>query len=180
MLLEAADFRDGSISTKMADPPHVRSHPDSDQTADIAGGRLRAKPGSRRCYSQLDAGPCNDAQVPFHLRLTLPNTKTTGPDWHAQNGGRFVAAALLKAVRISKLIDVKPRVKRLHRNDEVHVLKAARQLAAQIDGTITGLARKRGNEAFGVSFRLTCSQMSRPPLTEILDPSVLDECRSGS
>jgi hypothetical protein len=47
-----------SISTKMADPPHIRSHPDSDQTADIAGGRfvqkrkwryLASKAGSSRC-----------------------------------------------------------------------------------------------------------------------------------
>jgi len=83
--------------------------------------------------------------MPFHLRLTLSDTKTTGPYWHSQNRGWFVVAALLKAVGISKLVDIKPCVKGLYRNDEVHVLKAARQLAAQVDGTITGLARKRGN-----------------------------------
>jgi hypothetical protein len=38
-----ADFRDGSISTKLDCPRHVRSIPDSDRIADILGRQLCAK-----------------------------------------------------------------------------------------------------------------------------------------
>jgi hypothetical protein len=37
----------GSFPTKMGCPRHVRSTPDSDQTADIAGGPVRASDGHR-------------------------------------------------------------------------------------------------------------------------------------
>src|SRR5260370_27508374 len=37
-----------------------------------------------------------------------------------QDRCRFVTAALLEAVRVSKLIDIKPGIERLYRNYEVH------------------------------------------------------------
>ena len=45
-----------------------------------AVGPVGANNGSRRGYSQFDVRPCKGAQMPFHLRLTLSDTKTTGPD----------------------------------------------------------------------------------------------------
>ena len=43
LLRHAVRVHHGSISTKMAGPPHVRFSPVSDRTADIAGGPFRAK-----------------------------------------------------------------------------------------------------------------------------------------
>jgi hypothetical protein len=40
--LRKRDFRFGSIATEMGCPRDVRFLPDSDQTADIAGGPVRA------------------------------------------------------------------------------------------------------------------------------------------
>jgi len=73
----------------------------------------------------------------------LPDAKSTGSDWYAQNRCWFVAAAPLQAGGLSKLVDINPRVKRLYRNNQVHVLQAARKLIAQIDQAITGLASQR-------------------------------------
>jgi hypothetical protein len=42
-----AHVRNGSSATKLGWPCHVRYSPDSDRTADIDGGPVRAKPGSR-------------------------------------------------------------------------------------------------------------------------------------
>jgi hypothetical protein len=72
----------------------------------------------------------------------LPHTKPTSPDRDAQNRGRFVAAALLEAVGVSKLVDIKTCVERLHRDHEVDVLEPTRYLATKVDETITGLACK--------------------------------------
>jgi hypothetical protein len=91
--------------------------------------------------SHFDIGLRKGAYLPFHLWLALPDAKSAGPDWNAQHRGGLVAAALLEAVRIPKLIDVDAGVKRLYRYDKVHVLKPARQFATQIDKPITGLAR---------------------------------------
>jgi len=49
-----ADFRDGSISTELGCPGHVRFTPGSDRTADIAGGP--ATPDSRHRQA-TDSGP---------------------------------------------------------------------------------------------------------------------------
>jgi hypothetical protein len=72
----------------------------------------------------FDIGSKKGAHTPFHLGLALPDAKSAGTDWHTQDGGRFIAAALLEAVGIAKLIDIKPGIERLDGNDEVHVLKA--------------------------------------------------------
>jgi len=80
-----------------------------------------------------DVGSKDCSHIPFHLWLALPDAKSTGSDWYAQNRCGFVAAAPLQVVRVSKLIDINPRVKRLYRNNQVHVLKAARKLTAQIN-----------------------------------------------
>ena len=42
-MLEVADFRVGSLATKMGSPRHVRSTPDSDRWADIAWGPKSAR-----------------------------------------------------------------------------------------------------------------------------------------
>ncbi len=42
------NVRDGSISTELGCPRHVRFPPDSDLTADIAGGPVRANSGLMR------------------------------------------------------------------------------------------------------------------------------------
>jgi len=39
---ESSDFRFGSFSTKLVGPSYVRYSPDSDRTADITGGPVRA------------------------------------------------------------------------------------------------------------------------------------------
>jgi hypothetical protein len=126
ILISLDRVQNGSKATLTASQSDFRSSPNNGHSQTDPVGPFSASTGSRRSYSQFNVRPCNGAQVPFHLRLTLPNTKTTGPDWHSQNRGRFVVAALLKAVRVSKLIDVKPCVKGLYRNDDVQVLKAAR------------------------------------------------------
>jgi hypothetical protein len=79
------------------------------------------------------------------LGLALSDAKSTRPDRHPQNRRRFVAAALLKAIRKSKLIDVKSRVERLYGDNPIHELKTTRYLAPEIDETITRLASKHCN-----------------------------------
>jgi hypothetical protein len=59
-----------------------------------------------------------------------------------QDGCRFVAAALLKAIRESEFIDIKPGIEWLYRNYQVYKLKTARQLATQVYQTFAGLAHK--------------------------------------
>ena len=81
--------------------------------------RLHFNVGSKEC-----------SHTPFHLWLALPDAKSTSSDWDPQNRGRFVTAALLKAVGEAKLIDIKPRIERLYRNHEIHELKVARKFAA--------------------------------------------------
>ena len=48
---DPAYVADGSFSTKLGCPRHVRFTPDSDRTADIAGGPFRANFGSDRTHS---------------------------------------------------------------------------------------------------------------------------------
>jgi len=47
----AASLAARSISTELGCPRHVRVAPDSDRTADIAGGPVRARFGSREPHS---------------------------------------------------------------------------------------------------------------------------------
>src|SRR5450759_3582288 len=53
------DVAYGSIATEIGSPRHVRSPSDSDQTADVAGGPVRAKGGS--------GAPNNCLQGAIHL-----------------------------------------------------------------------------------------------------------------
>jgi hypothetical protein len=46
-----ADDRCGSFSTELGCPRHVRFTPDSDRTADVVGGPLRARLGHGDNYS---------------------------------------------------------------------------------------------------------------------------------
>jgi len=66
----------------------------------------------------FNVGSKDCSHIPFHLGLALPDAKSTGSDWYAHNRCGFVAAAPLQAVRVSKLIDINPRVKRLYRNNQ--------------------------------------------------------------
>jgi hypothetical protein len=90
--------------------------------------------------SHFDIRPEESSHVPFHLWLALSNTKSTAADRHTENRRRPIAAALLKAVRVAKLVNIKPRIEGFYRNHKVHELKTTRYLAAEIDQSITGLA----------------------------------------
>jgi hypothetical protein len=65
-----ADLRTGSITTEMECPPDVRSPPDSDQTADIAGGRIRVE---SRCDA-VALGSNISVAAPFVRRCLTGST----------------------------------------------------------------------------------------------------------
>ena len=67
--------------------------------------------------------------MPLHLWLALPDAKLTRPNWHAQNRSWLVAAALLKAVRESKLVNIETSIGGLNGNDDIHEFEGARKLA---------------------------------------------------
>ena len=96
------------------------------------GGLTRRKGAGCQSYLHFNVGSKDCAHAPFHLWLALPDAKSTGTDWYMQDGCGFVAAALLKAIRESQLIDIKPGIEWLYRNYQVHKLKTARQLATQV------------------------------------------------
>jgi hypothetical protein len=82
-------------------------------------------------------------RAPSHAWLALSGAKSAVANRNSQDRSWLVAAALLKTFRETKLINIKPRIKRLYRNDKIHELKAQRKPAPQVDQTITGLTRKR-------------------------------------
>jgi hypothetical protein len=99
-------------------------------------------------WLHFEIGPEQDLRVPFHLRLALPDAEPPRANRYPQYGSRLVIAALLKAIGIAELIDVKPRIERLNRYDHVNVLQIARELSAQVDQTFAGSARHCGNEQY--------------------------------
>jgi hypothetical protein len=82
------------------------------------------RPGSR-----FDVGFENSSYMPLHLWLALLDAKLACPNWHSQNWSWLVAAALLKAVGESKLVNVKARIEWFHWNDDVHEFESWRKLA---------------------------------------------------
>src|SRR5665213_509023 len=98
--------------------------------------------GTGAPISHFDIRPEEDMRAPCHAWLALSDAKPAVANRDPQDGSRLVAAALIKAFREARLIDIKPRIERLHRNDEVHELKTMRKLVPQVDRTITGLAGK--------------------------------------
>jgi hypothetical protein len=82
-------------------------------------------------------------RAPFHVWLALSDAKSAVANRDSQNGSWFIATALLKAFRETKLIDIKSGIKRVYRNDKFHELKIMLKPAPQVDQTITGLACER-------------------------------------
>lgn len=73
------------------------------------------------------------------MRLALPHAIPSINDRDANNGSPFIAATMLCAFRVARLIDVKASIKRLDGDNNVHELQAVRDLAAQVDQTIAGV-----------------------------------------
>ena len=126
--------------------------------------------------------------MPLHLRLALPNAKSSLPDGHADHRRWFVVAAMLDALRVAKLIDVKPSIERLNRDDEIQELQPARKLTAPINQTITGEARQHSRDqelfhrahltyAAGKSYRPGGSRSSLPLTDLIWAPKIGDRGR---
>lgn len=88
-------------------------------------------------------GPTDDLQLPFHLRLALPDAEPSVDDGELEDGAGLVAAAALGAVGKPRLVDVKPGVEGLDRDQQIDRLDGARDLAAEIDQPISGIASER-------------------------------------
>jgi hypothetical protein len=86
-------------------------------------------------------------RAPFHVRMALSDAESALANRDSQNGSRLIAAALLKALGEAKLIDIKPGIEQLYRNNKVHEVKTMRKLIPQVDRTITRLARRPNDDS---------------------------------
>jgi hypothetical protein len=66
-------------------------------------------------------------RAPFHVWLALPDAKSAVANRDSQNRSWLIAAALLKAFRETKLIDIKSGIERFYRNDKFHELETMRK-----------------------------------------------------
>src|ERR1700712_673878 len=97
------------------------SHPTDAHFSIAAKNAVIKSSGSSKRTSALHfkIGAKQRADVPFHLRLTLANTKSTIDDWHLNYRPRLVSTTMLRALGKTGLVDIKARVIGLHGYDEI-------------------------------------------------------------
>src|SRR5215216_643347 len=103
-------------------------------------------PQAPRYQLHLDIGPEDCPNRPFHLRLTLSDTKATVDHGHLDDRSPLVAAAMLQALRKARLVDGEAGIEGFDGDHQVDRVQAARNLVAQVDQAVAGIAGQNGRD----------------------------------
>src|SRR6266536_1715747 len=108
------------------------------------GPSATASRNSPEATLHLNIGPEEGPNRPFYPRLTLSDAETAVDNWHLDNRRRLVAAAMLEALRETRLVDIEAGIERLDGDHQIDRIQATGNPVAQVNQAVAGIAGQGG------------------------------------